>query len=245
MKKEIFEIIQTNLQTRIDACKRHLDHIQTTEDLSKISIKEFIDLKTFCKHEQVDMTEIVMVDFYHVIGMGDLTITQRNKFLSMMYEYTSYRSDIKCISVMDNVEKLPKLPSRSSFKLHKLGDITLTSKLRGRCKEDVEPVVEELNVDDYNKAKQDDLVNVVQVGTIKMQGNVIEMKKEDVPEFIKILNPTGTKEKIYNAAHGRVSYCEIVWEWIDETHDLIRGFFLSNSKRDSVRDKLKAKGLLN
>lgn len=245
MKKEIFEIIQTNLQTRIDACKRHLDHIQTTEDLSKISIKEFIDLKTFCKHEQVDMTEIVMVDFYHVIGMGDLTITQRNKFLSMMYEYTSYRSDIKCISMMDSVEKLPKLPSRSSFKLHKLGDVTLTSKLRGRCKEDVEPVVEDLKVDDYQKAKQDDLVNVVKIDSITMQGNVVEMKKEDVPEFIKILNPTGTKEKIYNAAQGRVSYCEIIWEWMDDSHEWIRGLFISNSKRDTVRDKLKAKGLLN
>ena len=244
MKKEIFEIIQTNLQTRIDACKKHLDNIQTTEDLSKISIKEFIDLKSFCKHEQVDMTEIVMVDFYHIIGMGELTISQRNKFLSMMSEYTSYRSDIKCISMMDNVDKLPKLPSRSSFKLHKLGDITLISKLRGRCKDDVEPIAEDIKVDDYRTAKQNDLVNVVKVGSITMQGNVVEMDREDVPEFIQILNPTGTKEKIYNAAEAKASYCEVIWEWVDESHSKVRGLFVSNSKRDSVREKLKRKGLI-
>lgn len=244
MQKEIFEVIETNLQARIDACKKHLDHIQSTEDLSAISIKELIDLKYFCKNEQIDMTDIVMVDFYHIIGMGDLTVAQRNKFISMMNEYTSYRSDIKYISTIDNIEKLPKLPSRSSFRLHKLGDIILTSKLRGRSKEDPEPVLEDLTLDDYHKVKQEELINPVTLGSIKMQGNIIEMKKEDVPQFIKILNPNGKEEKIYGAAEARASYCEIVWEWIDDSHTSIRGLFVSDTKRDNLRDKLKQKGLI-
>lgn len=245
MKKELFEIIKTNLENRVKACREHLDHIQTTEDLSNISIKEFIELKSFAKKEQVDMTEIVMVDLYHILGMGELTMPQRNIFLKLINDYTAYRSDIKALSVMDNIEKLPKLPSRSSFKLHKLGDITLTSKLRGRCvDEDIEPAVEVVEVSDYGEAKRIDVTSVVEVGTIRMQGNVITMSREDVPEFLKVLNPSALPEKIFKCAEGRMAYCEIVWEYTNPEHTEIQGIFMTSSKRDSVRDKLKNKGLV-
>lgn len=65
------------------------------------------------------------------------------------------------------------------------------------------------------------------------------MQKADVPEFIKILNPNGKEEKIYGAAEARASYCEIVWEWIDDSHNSIRGLFVSDTKRDNLRNKLK------
>jgi len=244
MKQETFNIIKTNLENRIKACKEHLDHIQTTEDLSNISIKEFVELKSFAKKEQVDMTEIVMVDLYHILGMGELTMPQRNLFLKLMNEYTSYRSDIKALSVMDNIEKLPKLPSRSSFKLHKLGDITLTSKLRGRCEEAAETVVEDVKVEDYGNTKQADIATPVTYNSIELQGSIIEFNREDVDEVIAAVNKSANREKIFKSAEGRVAYCDVVWEYTDSEHEKIRGIFITNAKRDSVRDKLKSKGLL-
>lgn len=244
MNKETFEIIKTNLETRINACKAHLDHIQTTEDLSNISIKEFIELKSFAKKEQVDMTEIIMVDLYHVLGMGELTVSQRNVFLKLINEYMSYRSDIKLLSVIDSIEKLPKLPSRSLFTLHKLGDITLTSKLRGRCDADIEPVVDSVKVEDYDEAKHADLANTIELKSIELQGNIIEFNREDVEDVISVVCPTAKKEKIFKAADGRIAYCDIVWDYADAEHQMIRGIFITSAKRDSVRDKLKNKGLI-
>ena len=244
MNQETFEIIKTNLETRINACKVHLDHIQTTEDLSNISIKEFIELKSFAKKEQVDMTEIIMVDLYHILGMGELTVSQRNLFLKLINEYMSYRSDIKMLSVVDNIEKLPKLPSRSSFTLHKLGNITLTSKLRGRCDEDIEPVVESVKVEDYGEAKYTDLTNTIELKSIELQGNIIEFNKEDIEDVISVINPSANKEKIFKAADGKIAYCDVVWDYVDTEHQMIRGVFLTAAKRDSVRDKLKNKGII-
>lgn len=244
MKQEIFDIIKTNLETRVNACKAHLDHIQTTEDLTNISIREFIELRSFAKKEQVDMTEIIMVDLYHILGMGELTVSQRNLFLKLINEYMSYRSDIKMLSVVDNIEKLPKLPSRSSFTLHKLGDITLTSKLRGRCDADIEPMVESVKVEDYGEAKHADITNTIELKSIELQGNIIEFNREDIDEVIAIINPSANKDKIFRAAEGRIAYCDIVWDYVDAEHQMIRGIFITSAKRDSVRDKLKNKGII-
>lgn len=244
MKQETFDIIKTNLETRIDACKAYLDHIQTTEDLANISIREFVELKSFAKKEQVDMTEIVMVDLYHVLGMGELTVSQRNLFLKLINEYMSYRADIKLLSAVDNIEKLPKLPSRSSFKLRKLGDITLTSKLRGRRDEDVEPTVESVNVEDYGEAKYNDLANTIELKSIELQGNIIEFDREDVEEVIAAVNPTANKDKLFKAAEGKIAYSDIVWDYADSDHQRIKGIFITSAKRDSVRDKLKNKGII-
>ena len=37
MEKNTFETIKLNLETRINECKKYLDHILTTEDLKKLS----------------------------------------------------------------------------------------------------------------------------------------------------------------------------------------------------------------
>lgn len=244
MKKEVFEIIKSNLKSHLEDCKKHLDHILTTEDLSNITIKEFIELKSFAKKEEVDMTEICMVDLYHVIGMGDLTVTQMNVFLRLFKEYSSYRSDIKCLATMETVDKLPKLPSRSSFKLHKLGDITLQSKLRGRVEDEVEPIVEQNNVSDYHEVKEKDVGSLVQLGNLSIQGNIISLKLEDVDTLLPVLNPVCKRETFLKACKNKIAYCDIVWEFTDELGTEIRGYCLTNAKRDSIRDKLKQKGLI-
>ena len=59
-------------------------------DLSKITLAQAADLKNFCIAEETIMTNIVMVDLYHVIGMGNLTPTDDEVYLSIQ-EYLEYR----------------------------------------------------------------------------------------------------------------------------------------------------------
>lgn len=127
MDKEQFSTIMSALETRKELCKKHLGKITTTDDLSKITLAGAADLKSFCVAEENIMTNIVMVDLYHVIGMGNLTPPQMMKFTYSIQAYLEYRPTIKAIvKHLDSIFSLPKIPVKTQYKLQGLGDILLT-----------------------------------------------------------------------------------------------------------------------
>jgi hypothetical protein len=127
MDKEQFSTIMTALEARKNLCKTHLGEITTTDDLSKITLAKAADLKSFCIAEEAVMTNIVMVDLYHVIGMGNLTPPQMMKFTYAIQDYLEYRPTIKAIvKHLDSIMSLPKIPVKTQYKLQGLGDILLT-----------------------------------------------------------------------------------------------------------------------
>jgi hypothetical protein len=127
MGKAQFNIIMTALETRKNLCKTHLGEITTTNDISKITLAQAADLKNFCIAEETVMTNIVMVDLYHVIGMGNLTPIQMMKFTYSIKEYLEYRPTIKAIvKHLDSIFSLPKIPVKTQYKLQGLGGILLT-----------------------------------------------------------------------------------------------------------------------
>lgn len=244
MKQEQFEIIENNLRKRISQCEEKLDHILCTEDLYNITIKEFMELQSFCKQEQIDMTEIFMVDLYHVLGMGKLTMTQRNTFLSLINKYATYRSDIKCICTMNEISDLGKLPARSKFKLHKLGDVTLESDPRGFTR--AVTVLEETNeISDYKEAKKDDRALVAatetyQYKSIIISGDIITFDVKDAKEFINTIASNGSLENLLKHCSKHTNYCDVVWKYTNDTCTQISGRFLSEGARISHLRKLKA-----
>lgn len=126
MNKEQFSTMMSALDIRKDLCKKHLGDIATTADLSKITLAAAADLKNFCIAEETIMTNIVMVDLYHVIGMGNLSPTQMMKFTYSMQEYLEYRPIIKSIvKNLDSIMSLPKIPVKTQYKLQRLGDVVL------------------------------------------------------------------------------------------------------------------------
>ena len=128
MEKVQFQKIMDTLQCRITLCERHLGEIHTTDDLSKITLAAAVDLKSFCIAEEEIMTKIVMVDLYHIIGMGELTPPQMMKFAFSVREYLQYRPTIKAIAKWSgDIFDLPKIPAETQYKLKELGDVTLTS----------------------------------------------------------------------------------------------------------------------
>lgn len=253
MNKATFETIKTNLETRINECKSHLDHILTTDDLKTITINEAQELKVWAKKESAIMTEIVMVDFYHIIGMGELTVLQTNTFIKLIKEYMKYRSDLKTISTHFSLDNLPSLPSSSEFTLKQLGNITLTSKVRGRGKA-ASIFTETGEVGDYTEAKhelsslnRDDLIvkgSSEEYGPYKVEGNIITIPSTSLTDFINIVNPNYSRGKITSAASyqcdsGR-EYAEIFWQYTSKDHTKVRaivstknGYFLG------IKNKLK------
>lgn len=149
MKKEEFDLVISALQERLDNCEKYLGEIQTTEDLKDITIKQALELKDFCVAEVEKMTKIAMVDLYHIIGMGDLSVPQMMKFIFLMKAYLAYRPNIKSISKgFDSMTNLPKIPVKTKFKLLALCDLTLT------VGEDEEAFEDNATVDDYDELKK-------------------------------------------------------------------------------------------
>jgi hypothetical protein len=149
MEKEQFQKIMNGLAKRTELCELHLGDVHTTDDLSKLTIACAADLKHFCVAEEEIMTKIVMVDLYHIIGMGHLLPPQMMKFTYAIQEYLQYRPTIKAIAKhLDSIFALPKIPTATQYKLLGLGDITLTSGVG-------EAVTDDASVTDYQqKAKE-------------------------------------------------------------------------------------------
>lgn len=149
MKKEEFDLVVSSLQERLDNCEKYLGEIKTTEDLKNITIEQALELRDFCVAEVEKMTKIVMVDLYHVIGMGDLSVPQMMKFVFLMKAYLAYRPNIKSISKgFDSITELPKIPVKTKFKLLALCDLTLT------VGEGEEAFEDNATIDDYNELKK-------------------------------------------------------------------------------------------
>ena len=168
MKKEEFDLVISALQERLDNCEKYLGEIKTTEDLKNITIGQALELKDFCVAEVEKMTKIAMVDLYHIIGMGDLSVSQMMKFIFLMKAYLAYRPNIKSISKgFDSMTNLPKIPVKTKFKLLALCDLTLTAG------EDEEAFEDNATVDEYTELKK---VNV------KKDEEVSEKTDEEVSE---------------------------------------------------------------
>lgn len=194
MKRETFEIIKTNLEARLSKCKTYLGNVKTTDDLLNMTIVQLRDLKAFCKKEVYEMTQICMVDLYHILGMGNLTIQQTNTFLKLFREYTRFRSDMKSLSVnLKDIEALPKIPTGSKFKLLQLGNVTLYSGDQQEPEEDLS-TIEDYSLSKKECAKQQSTEGInntlgeatsIGLNSIKVCGSVVTFKREDLNLFLE------------------------------------------------------------
>lgn len=128
MKKEIFEKIQTRLETRIVKCGIYLERVQTTDDLKKLTIDQAQQLQRFCRDEEAMMTKFVQCDLYHLIGMGGLTPPQMAKLTYLTRDWLKYRSTVKTIAMnFDKLSQLPGLPVNAVYRLRVWDDITVST----------------------------------------------------------------------------------------------------------------------
>lgn len=239
MKKEEFDLVISALQERLDNCKKYLGEIQTTEDLKNITIGQALELRDFCVAEVEKMTKIAMVDLYHIIGMGDLSVPQMMKFIFLMKAYLSYRPNIKSISRgFDSMTNLPKIPVKTKFKLLALCDLTLT------VGEDEDAFEDNATVDDYTMLKK---VNVkadeevsektgkeqvtVQSDCFSIVDQTVMVDMGRLGEFHKVLSSLATTTCDFTKLIRRIldhkSYFGI--EWIGAENNIAAGKILPSS----------------
>lgn len=175
MEKIEFQKIMDALGDRLLICEQQLGDIHTTDDLSRLSLVRAADLKSFCAAEEELMTKIVMVDLYHIIGMGHLLPPQMMKFTYAIQEYLQYRPTIKAINRgLDSIFNLPKIPVETQFKLLGLGDLTLTSEVG-------DPVVDDASVADYDQTKRNTLL------PFKIEGRQIRVDLTQLDFFVTLM----------------------------------------------------------
>ena len=247
MKKEEFDLVIGALQERLDNCEKYLGEIKTTEDLKNITIGQAVELRDFCVAEVEKMTKIAMVDLYHIIGMGDLSVPQMMKFIFLMKAYLAYRPNIKSISKgFDSITELPKIPVKTKFKLLALCDLTLT------VGEDEDAFEDNATVDDYTvlkqmNAKKDEEVSdkadeevsdktdeeqvVVQSDCFSIVGQTVMVDMGRLGEFYKFLSSISTTPcdftKLIKKILDHKSYFGI--EWIGSENNMAAGKILPSS----------------
>lgn len=239
MKKEEFDLVISALQERLDNCEKYLGEIQTTEDLKNITIKQALELKDFCVAEVEKMTKIAMVDLYHIIGMGDLSVPQMMKFIFLMKAYLAYRPNIKSISKgFDSMTNLPKIPVKTKFKLLALCDLTLT------VGEDEDAFEDNATVDEYTELKKVNVKADEEVGEktdkeqITVQGDCFSIVDQTIMvdmgrlgEFHKVLSSLATTTcdftKLIKKILDHKAYFGI--EWIGSENNMAAGKILPSS----------------
>lgn len=196
MDKDKFTLIIDSITNRITQCKKAFNKVKTTDDLLKLTLEEVIALKKFCETEYEDMTKIAMVDFYHIIGMGDLTPPQMTKFTFAMRDYLNYRPDITNIKAnLDSITKLPQLPTKTKFKLLALCDLTLTKNVRPDEEDEVdyEDVETVSTYTDLKAQATEPQIHhdclVTTTPTFEIRGMSIIVKKEDIESFFNQIAP--------------------------------------------------------
>ena len=239
MKKEEFDLVIGALQERLDNCEKYLGEIQTTEDLKNITIGQALELKDFCVAEVEKMTKIAMVDLYHIIGMGDLSVPQMMKFVFLMKAYLAYRPNIKSISKgFDSMTDLPKIPVKTKFKLLALCDLTLT------VGEDEEAFEDNATIDEYTELKKvnvkadeevsektDEEQITVQSDCFSITDQTVMVDMGRLGEFHKVLSSLATTTcdftKLIKKILDHKSYFGI--EWIGAENNIAAGKILPSS----------------
>ena len=239
MKKEEFDLVMSALQERLDDCKKYLGEIQTTEDLKNITIGQALELRDLCVAEVEKMTKIAMVDLYHIIGMGNLSVPQMMKFIFLMKAYLAYRPNIKSISKgFDSMTNLPKIPVKTKFKLLALCDLTLT------VGEDEEAFEDNATIDEYTELKKvnvkadEEVSEKADKEQITVQGDCFSIVDQTVMvdmgrlgEFHKVLSGLATTTcdftKLIRRMLDHKSYFGI--EWIGSENNIAAGKILPSS----------------
>lgn len=189
MNKSDFEIIKANLEARIEACKQTLGLITEDNPIENLTVAQLKAAKAFVKDEYVKQSNILLIDLYHVIGMGNLSATQLGVFTKLIKEYASYRPDLNALEKWTgNLYNLPKIPKRTKFKLKELG-LELVAGRGGEIEEISESLPSEESIEEklMTEDVRDNVAGITPIGVYKVSENAIIIDKDDVTKFSEFI----------------------------------------------------------
>lgn len=243
MNKEDFEIITAKLKERISACEETLGLITEDNSIENITVAQLKAVKAFAACEYPRQTNILLIDSYHVIGMGNLSAVQLSTFTKLIKQYTEYRADLNAITKWDgNIDTLPKIPKRTKFKLLELG-VELVGGRGGeieKASEEADEVLESTESTTITKTVANP-ETLVPVGKYDSSNGMIIVEPDELEAFakfithykpFKIVSPEIMVDKIMT----QQIYCGIRWVFVKNQY---RGIPGNASLRDSIRDFYK------
>lgn len=214
MNKEAYQAIIKALDNRLQVCSENFDKIQETVDIEQLSLIEAKRLRSVAISELDVMTQIAMVDLYHVIGMGNLTVTQSAEFLRKMKQYLQYRPLLKLFSShLLSIEELPQITHNIKFQLTALGGVWLSSG------EDQEAVLDKSSLADFI-ARSADQIKAAPL-RFELQGRQLKIHQDQLENFCKYGQLIGCSntvilETLMKKIADQKDFCGVQWGQIDE-----------------------------
>lgn len=209
MRKELFDTIYNSLFDKYTECEHRLSHIHSRKDFESMILSDLVELKEWANSALANMTTIVMVDFYHIIGMGDLTVIQSSKLTSLMRKYLGYRTVLKTIaSHFNSFDDIPEIPTGSKYVLQRIAKGVELYDGEG------EIVEEKASLVDLPGKKKTEFPEGC---CFKLEGNIIFLNDNQKRDFFDGFNKLGcgTAGKFENfekKLNNHCSYLGINWE---------------------------------
>lgn len=113
MEKKDFDLLLKNLDSLINRCVKLKEDLGNTklQDLSVTDYNKTVDRASSLQGEQ---DKVVTCDLYHIVGMGNLTVTQQATFISKIKEVLETRSLIKFVAGQPKI-KVGKQDAKSEY----------------------------------------------------------------------------------------------------------------------------------
>ncbi len=209
MEKELFDTIYNSLFDHYFECKSKLSHIHSKKDFENMILSDLLELKEWANTALANMTTIVMVDLYHIIGMGNLTVVQSSRLTSLIHKYLNYRTILKTItSHFNSFEDIPEVPTSSKYVLQKLAKGVELKNGNGEVFEETASLI------DLAKKKKKELPKNC---PFTLDHNTVYLDDAQKKEFFENFNKLGcgTAGKFENfnkKLNSRSSYLGIKWE---------------------------------
>lgn len=127
MNKKDYDLLIKNLDKVITDCQDIDTKFSSSEAVSKWTIKE---LQSNCKkaRELQSRTDAILKnECYHIIGMGNLSVSQSAKFVQKIRTLGKLRSKIKVLASVQDIN-IPDVPKSAEYKCSLLNDKKLVIK---------------------------------------------------------------------------------------------------------------------
>ena len=127
MNKKDYELLIKNLDKVISDCQDIDEKFSGSEAVLNWTVKEYQNNCNKARELQSKTDIILKTDCYHIIGMGNLSVSQSTRFIKKIKTLGELRSKIKVLASVQDV-MVPNIPKSSEYKCSLLNDKKLVRK---------------------------------------------------------------------------------------------------------------------
>lgn len=127
MNKKDYDLLIKNLDQVIADCYDIDTKFSSSEAVSRWTVKELQNNCKKARELQSRTDAILKTECYHIIGMGNLSVSQSTKFVKKIKTLGELRSKIKVLASIQDVN-IPDVPKSAEYKCSLLNDKKLVIK---------------------------------------------------------------------------------------------------------------------